>query len=150
MAIRYWLAVVHRDHVRVGVAEGFAQVGHGRREGLGRMRESDGLVFYSPRESADGPQLKCFTAIGRIADDELTQVHADRLDATWRPWRRRVDYRLDVGEAPIRPLIGALDFTRDKLNWGYQLRSGLIELSRNDFDVIGNAMRPPSPDDRLR
>jgi len=150
MAIRYWLGIVHRDHVRIGVAGAFAQVGHGRREGLGRMREADGLAYYSPRESAEGEPLKCFTAIGRIADDEIFQAPVDGGDPSWRPWRRRVEYRHDVTDAPIRPLLGVLEFTRDNLNWGYQLRKGLIELSRHDFEVIGQAMRLPSPDDRPR
>jgi hypothetical protein len=150
MAIRYWLGVVHRDHVLTGVAGGFAQVGHGRREGLGRMREADGLVFYSPRESTDGELLRCFTAIGRIADDRLAQVSSNGGDPSWRPWRRRVDYRVDAVEAPIRPLLGALDFTRNSDNWGYQLRKGLIEVTRHDFEIIGQAMKLPSADDRVR
>jgi hypothetical protein len=146
MAIRYWMAVVQRDHVLRGVQLGIAQVNHGARAPLAAMHESDGFVYYSPRETLGGDPLKAFTAIGRIADDVLYQA----ADGDFRPWRRRVDYRVDVEAAPIRPLIGALDFTRNAPNWGYQLRRGVIELTKHDFDVIGTQMRPSDPADRPR
>ena len=145
MAIRYWLAVASRDHVRAAVDSGFAQVNHGASGGLDRMGESDGIVYYSPKtEYPDGDVLRSFTAVGRIADDRLYQA----LSLDWRPWRRRVDWDLNAESAPIRPLLGALDFTRNAPNWGYQLRSGLLELSRHDFEIIRSAMQRPSPDDR--
>lgn len=145
MAIRYWLAVASRDHVRSAVDQGIAQVNSGSRAGLDEMGEADGLVYYSPKtEYPDGDILRQFTAIGRVADDRVFQaVSSDR-----RPWRRRVDYDLAAEPAPIRPLLGALDFTRNAPNWGYQLRAGLIEISRHDFDIIRAAMQRPTPDDR--
>lgn len=145
VAIRYWLGVVQREHVRRGVALGFAQANHGSRAALEQMNVSDGLVYYSPKTDIEGEPLKHFTAIGRIADDSVFQaVESD----DFRPWRRRVDYELDAVETSIRPLLPVLDFTRDKANWGYQLRRGLIEISRHDFDVIRQQMRRPSADDR--
>jgi hypothetical protein len=162
MAIRFWLAVVQREHVLRGVALGIAQVNHGAKAPLARMGESDGLVYYSPRTSyPDGEPLKEFTAIGRIADDQVFQDAQASMQRTpaadsyatggrvddFRPWRRRVDYDADAVSAPIRPLLPVLEFTRENPNWGYQLRRGLIELSRHDFDVIRAQMRRPSPDD---
>lgn len=145
MAIRFWLAVASRDHVTSAVHQGIAQVNHGSRSGLDAMGESDGLVYYSPKtEYPDGEPLKHFTAIGRIASNELYQA----LSLDRRPWRRKVDWDLGAEPAPIRPLLGALDFTRNAPNWGYQLRGGLIELSRHDFEIVRDAMRRPSPDDR--
>jgi hypothetical protein len=47
-------------------------------------------------------------------------------------------------------LIGALDFTRNAPNWGYQLRRGVIELTKHDFELIGRQMRPSDPADRGR
>lgn len=146
MAIRYWLAVVQHDHVLRGVALGIAQVNHGARAPLAAMNESDGFVYYSPRETIGGDPLKAFTAIGRIADDAVYQAS----DGDFRPWRRRVEYREDAELAPIRPLLGALDLTRNAPNWGYQLRRGLIELTKHDFEVIGRQMRPSDPADRAR
>ncbi|HEV7848597.1 MAG TPA: EVE domain-containing protein [Mycetocola sp.] len=145
MAIRYWLAVASRDHVRTAVDLGVAQISHGTRPNLERMGDADGLVYYSPKTAyPDGDPLKQFTAIGRIAGTEIYQA----LSLDWRPWRRRVDWDETAEPALIRPLLGALEFTRNAPDWGYQLRAGLIELSRHDFEIIRDAMRRPSPDDR--
>lgn len=146
MAIRYWLGVVQRDHVLRGVAGGFVQVNHGARAPLERMRAADGFVYYSPRASTpDGEPLKQFTAIGRVADDEVFQV----TQGDFRPWRRRVDWEPEVVAASIRPLLPVLDLTRDKRDWGFQLRRGLLELSRHDFELIRRQLRP-SPGETRR
>ncbi|MFP3466331.1 EVE domain-containing protein [Leifsonia sp. SIMBA_070] len=147
MAIRYWLGVVQLDHVLRGVAGGFAQVNHGVRAPLERMGVSDGFVFYSPRVSyPDGEPLKQFTGVGRIADDQVFQVTQGPAmsgpASDFKPWRRRVDWDHDAVATPIRPLLPALDFTRDRPDWGYQLRRGVIELSRHDFELIRAQMRP--------
>ena len=147
MAIRYWLGVVQQDHVLRGVAGGFAQVNHGARAPLERMGPADGFVYYSPRVSyPDGEPLKQFTAVGRIADDEVFQVTQGPTmrgpAGDFLPWRRRVDWDHDAVATPIRPLLDALDFTRDRAGWGYQLRRGVIELTRHDFELIRRQMRP--------
>jgi hypothetical protein len=147
MAIRYWLGVMQRDHVRRVVDLGVAQLNFGRREGLEGMRESDGLAFYSARDTAEGAPVRSFTAIGRVADDDLYRVGG--VESSWRPWRRRVDYRLDVADAPIRPLLHVLEFTRHSFDWGLQLKRGFLELSRHDFEVIEQAMRV-GPGERIR
>jgi hypothetical protein len=139
VAIRYWVVVANRDHVRRAVEAGVAQLTYGRREGLDGMRESDGIAFYSARELPEGSPLRAFTAVGRVADDELYRVGAG--DSDWRPWRRRVDYRPDVADAPIRPLLHVLEFTRHSYDWGLTLRPGFLEVSRHDFEVIEQAMR---------
>lgn len=149
MAIRYWLGVVQQDHVLRGVAGGFAQVNHGARGPLERMAPADGFVFYSPKTAyPDGDPLKEFTAVGRISDDpvfQVTQGQQMRGPAQdFRPWRRRVDWDHDAVATPIRPLLPVLDFTRNTPDWGYQLRRGVIELSRHDFEVIRRQMRPSS------
>ena len=134
--MNYWLGVVSRDHVRRGVELGIAQIGHGNRNGLARMRSGDWLVYYSPRPSLGSKeQLQAFTAIGEIADEEIWQ--ADEGD--FKPWRRRVHYFVEATETPIRPLIGDLDLTSAP-NWGYQLRRGLLSLSEADFTVVRSAM----------
>jgi hypothetical protein len=138
------MGVVQREHVRRGVALGIAQANHGSRGALEQMGEADGIVYYSPKTDIEGEPLKAFTAIGRIADGTVYQV----ASGEFRPWRRRADYDTDAVEAPIRPLLPVLDFSRDNPNWGYQLRRGLIEISRHDFEVIRAQMRRPSADDR--
>ncbi|MEO6310111.1 MAG: EVE domain-containing protein [Leifsonia sp.] len=146
MAIRYWLGVVQRENVLRGVARGFAQTNHGARGLLERMRESDGLVYYSPRTQVDGEPLKQFTAIGRIVDSEVFQA----ADSGYRPWRRRVDYDHAAVATSIRPLLPVLDLSRGNPDWGYQLRRGLLEITKHDFEEIRRQMRRPSADDRRR
>ncbi|PJJ65674.1 EVE domain-containing protein [Compostimonas suwonensis] len=145
MAIRYWLGVVHRDHVERAARLGFAQLNHGSRSAVAGLSESDGLVYYSPRASvASEEPLRAFTAIGRVEPGEIWQAE----EGSFRPWRRRVDYFDDAVEAPIRPLVPLLDLTRDNPHWGYQLRRGLLPLTRHDFELIRQQMRRPSADDR--
>ncbi|AMB57628.1 hypothetical protein AWU67_00765 [Microterricola viridarii] len=147
MAIRYWLGVVHREHVLRGVELGIAQLNHGTKQAVSRLREADGLIYYSPKVSGpDGAALREFTAIGRVADDTVFQdpdgvVMTNSFGEPYRPWRRRVDYDPFAVAAPIRPLIPVLDFTSASSNWGFQLRRGLIELSRHDYEVIKAQMR---------
>ena len=155
MAIRYWLGVVQREHALKGVALGIAQVNHGAKAPLARMGESDGFVYYSPKTSyPDGEPLKEFTAIGRIADTEVYQVTQGPTmrgpGGDFLPWRRRVDFDRDAVAAPIRPLLPVLEFSRENPNWGFQLRRGLIEISRHDFEVIRAQMKRPSADDAHR
>jgi EVE domain len=133
---RHWLGVVSRDHVRRAVDLGIAQINHGQRAALQRMGAGDSLVYYSPRATfPKGEPLKAFTALGRIADDEVWQ--ADEGD--FKPWRRRIDYEVEAAEVPIATLADELELTA-KPNWGYQLRRGLVELSGHDFALISAAM----------
>jgi hypothetical protein len=132
---RYWLGVVSREHVRRGVRLGIAQVNHGRRGPLERMKPGDGLVYYSPRERIRaGEEVHAFTAIGTIDDGEPWQAG----EGDFQPWRRAVTYTEDAHEAPIRDL--PLELTAQP-NWGVQLRRGLLRLSEDDFATIADAMR---------
>jgi hypothetical protein len=153
VAIRFWVGVVQRDHVLRGVELGIAQVNHGARAPLARMGVSDGFVYYSPRVSyPDGEPLREFTAVGRVADDEVYQATEGPTmrgpGGDFRPWRRRIDFDADAVPAGIRPLLPVLEFTRESRNWGFQLRRGMIEISRHDFETIRTQMRRPSADDR--
>ena len=133
----YWLGVVQRAHVLRGVDLGIAQLNHGRKPPLLRLGPGDGFVYYSPRtDYPDGAPLKEFTAIGVIADGEPWQAD----DGDFHPWWRRVEWDASASAAPIAPLLGELDLSRDNRNWGYQLRRGLLELSGHDFEVIADAM----------
>ncbi|WP_241986885.1 EVE domain-containing protein [Cryobacterium fucosi] len=140
MAIRYWLGVAPREQVLRGVSMGLAQAGRGSRAALEDMRESDGVVYYSPKTDADGETLREFTAIGWIAEGGAGQI-GQAGAGSYRPWRHQVDYDTDAVAASIRPLLTVLEFTRDDPDWGYQLRRGLIEISRHDYDLIRRQMR---------
>lgn len=135
--MKYWVGVVSKNHVMRGVALGIAQIGHGKRSGLARMHGGDGFIYYSPKESMEGTvPLQSFTAIGKITDDDIWQAN----EGDFKPWRRRVSYAQSI-EAPIRPLLDELSFTKDKTNWGYSLRYGLVEITELDFKIIAKAMQ---------
>ena len=133
--MNHWLGVVSRDHVQRGVALGIAQIGHGAKAGLARMRAGDVLVYYSPRDTMGGSPLQEFTAIGRVADDELWQ--ADEGD--FRPWRRRVDYETSARQVALESVRAGLELTAGA-HWGHQLRRGLVPLSDHDAQFLSSSM----------
>lgn len=131
-----WLGVVSAEHVRRGVSLGIAQIGHGKRAGLARMRAGDTLVYYSPVERlGDAAPLRAFTALGTIADDEIWQ--ADEGD--FRPFRRRVAYER-MAPVALEDVRAELHLTASP-NWGYQLRRGLVPLEDHDVELIRARMR---------
>jgi EVE domain len=135
--VKCWVNTISHDHVRVGVEGGFTQAGHGKSTGVKRLSAGDWIVFYSPKTSLTGGEpVQAFTAIGRIADDELYQVETT---AGFAPWRRNVEF-LDCVETPIKPLIDSLSFITDKQHWGYMFRFGLFEIPQPDFELIKNEM----------
>ena len=120
----------------LGVERGIAQLGHGKRTGLARLHAGDGFIYYSPKLSLNSTEpLQAFTAIGTITDEEIWQAD----EGAFKPWRRRVTY-WPATDAPIRPLLDVLSFTRGKTNWGYAFRFGLIEITAEDFALIAEAM----------
>ena len=137
-----WVAVASAEHVAIGRAQGFMQVGHGKGAPLKRLHAGDRIAYYSPvRVFGSKDACQAFTAIGTVRDERVYQgVMANGFE----PWRKDVAWR-DAHEAPIRPLLDALSFTQGKANWGYALRFGLLEVSADDMACIGNAMRPVKP-----
>lgn len=134
---QHWLAVASGDHVARGLAGGFMQVCHGRAAPLRRIEPGDGVVYYSPTRVigvADG--FKAFTAIGTVRESEPYRVD---MGGGFVPFRRDVDWR-QATVAPIAPLLDSLDLTRDRRNWGHQLRFGLLAIGLDDFCRIGAAM----------
>ena len=136
-SMRYWIGVVSQDHVRRGVADGFAQLCHGKRNPLARMGRGDWLVYYSPRSALKGGEIvQAFTAVGQLPDDE---IYPFRMSETFVPYRRRVNY-LPCEAAPIKPLLPQLAFVQDLKHWGYQFRFGHFGISVSDFQTIADAM----------
>jgi hypothetical protein len=129
-----WLGVVSREHVLRAVSLGIAQLNHGKRPPIARLRPGDTIIYYSPRTSyPDGEPLKAFTAVGTAVDDEVWQ--ADEGD--FKPWRRRIEYA-HAHEVGIHELVG-LELTASP-NWGYSLRRGTLELSDADAALIRASM----------
>ena len=138
----FWIGVVSKDHVALGVNGGFTQLNHGKAGPLERMRAGDGFAFYSPRLSyPDGAPLQAFTAVGRIRDGIVYQATlvADAIVNGIAPFRLGVDY-LPAHDAPIKPLIDALSFIRSKAHWGAAFRFGYLRVPEEDFARIAAAM----------
>lgn len=129
----YWVAVASREHVKRGVAGGFAQVCHGKPGPLKQMTTGDWIVYYSPTERF-GEKMPCrkFTAIGRVKSREPYQF---QMSPDFIPWRRDVDF-LSAKEAPIETLIDSLSFIQNKQRWGFPFRRGCFSISLNDFQLI--------------
>jgi len=45
-----------------------------------------------------------------------------------------------AADAPIRPLLPLLSFTRERTNWGMLFRRGVFAIERADYDIIAKAM----------
>jgi EVE domain len=134
---RNWIAVASGHHARRGRDGGFMQVCHGKGGPLRRLRAGDGIVYYSPTVSfGAADRLQAFTSIGFVKDERIYQVD---MGGGFRPFRRDVRY-VDANEAAILPLLGELELTRDKRNWGYPFRLGLVEITARDFATIATAM----------
>ncbi len=135
---KYWIGVVSRQHVLKGVAGGFAQVCHGKKRPLARMKTGDYLIYYSPKETMQGNE-KCqkFTALGQIAGNKPYEFD---MGEGFVPFRLDVEYH-PCTEAPIAPLLPLLSFTRSSSNWGGKFRFGLFEISKEDFEIIAEAMK---------
>ncbi len=133
--MKYWLGVVSKEHVLIGKTEGFAQVCHGKQAPLTRMKKDDWLIYYSPGNKMGKSDLQTFTAIGRVPDDHVFQF---KMFDGFIPFRRKVSY-INSKEVMLASIKSKLNFTQEK-NWGYQLRRGLIELSKEDFMTIAKSM----------
>lgn len=133
--MKYWLGIVSKEHVLIGKTEGFAQVCHGKRAPLVKMKKDDWLIYYSPGNNMGKSDLQAFTAIGQVQDDHVFQF---KMFEDFIPFRRKISY-LNSREVLLISIKSKLNFTHEK-NWGYQMRRGLIELSKEDFMTIANSM----------
>jgi len=103
--MKHWIIVASKDHLQRGVAGGFIQANHGKAAPLKRMQAGDWVMFYSPKLEYDKPEkLQCFTAIGKIADDEIYQHD---MGGGFVPFRRNVTF-LPAQDVSILPLINDL------------------------------------------
>jgi hypothetical protein len=134
---RYWIGVASRDHVEKGVAGGFCQLCHGKMSAVRRLFPGDWIVYYSPRTAMRGGEpVQAFTAIGQLKEGEpyLFDMGGGFVSA-----RRDVRF-IDCKEAPIRPLIDRLSFIKNKRNWAYVFRFGIVLVPRDDFEAVAKAM----------
>jgi hypothetical protein len=135
---KYWIGVASRDHVMKGVEGGFCQLGHGKMSAVRRLSPDDWIAYYSPRtEIRGGDPVQAFTAIGRIKSAEPYLFDMGR---GFVPARRDVAF-VACKQAPIRPLIDRLGFIKNKKNWAYPFRLGILSVPAEDFRLIAEAMQ---------
>ena len=144
-----WVAVACAEHVARGRELGIMQVGHGKGAPLKRIHAGDRVAYYSSvRRLGEKEPCQAFTAIGTVKDE---RVYQGDMGNGFVPFRKDVDYDLTAHEAPIRPLLDTLSFTRDNpKNWGYAFRFGLIKVSDDDMDAIAQAMGAKMPEHATR
>ena len=136
-SIKYWVLVASKDHVKKGIADGFAQACHGKASPLRRMKKDDFILYYSGKQVLGKPELSQeFTAIGKVTNDEIYQV---KVSQDFNPSRRNIEFLKSV-DVSILPLINELDFIQNKKSWGYPFRFGFFEIKQHDFDLISSLM----------
>ncbi|GLH73374.1 UPF0310 protein [Geothrix limicola] len=134
---RTWIAVASAEHVRLGRAQGFMQVCHGKDAPLRRMGPGDVVIYYSPSERmGGGARLQAFTAIGHVKEGD---PYAVQMGADFRPFRKDVAW-MPASETPIAPLLARLSFTTGQRNWGARFRFGVFQISEADRRIIAEAM----------
>lgn len=135
--MKNWIAVASAEHVRSGRPQGFMQVCHGKAAPLRRLKPNDWVAYYSPTVTFGGKdKLQSFTAIGQVKESDPYQVD---MGNGFCPFRRDVCW-FESQEAAIIPLLDHLELTKNKKNWGYQFRFGLLEIREHDMQQISIAM----------
>jgi predicted RNA-binding protein len=135
--MRYFLIVASKDHVKIGVENGFAQAGHGKKTQLQKLRKDDWVIYYSSKDKLkDGKTYQKFTALGQVDDNEPFQV---TINTDFEPWRRRIKF-YPINELEIRPILDDLNFITNRKNWGLHLMSGFVEINKTDFNLIADKM----------
>ena len=134
---KHWIAVASAEHVALGRAQGFMQVGHGKEAPLHRLRRGDRVVYYSPvRVFGTRDAYQSFTALGTLRDE---RVYRAEMAGGFQPFRRDVAW-LAAQPAPIAPLLHELELTAGKARWGGAFRFGLLAISAHDARCIATAM----------
>lgn len=136
-----WIAVASAQHARRGCAlpeQGFMQVCHGKCAPLKRVAPGDRVAYYAPTLTMGGKdRLQSFVSIGIV---QPGVPYAYDIGGGFVPYRRDVSY-LPAQEAPIAPLLDALDFVEDRTRWGYKFRFGLFQVNDHDMALIARAMQ---------
>lgn len=135
--MKNWMLVASKEHVLIGVRDGFAQACHGKASPLKRMSVGDNIIYYSPKHFF-GQSTPCqeFTAIGQVIGQD---VYSYDMGNGFVPYRRNIQYQ-PVQPVPIKPLISQLEFIKDKQRWGYPFRWGAFEIYQSDFELITDEM----------
>lgn len=135
--VKYWIAVISKEHTMWGVKGNYIQISHGKQAPLKRMKQGDWLIIYSPKITMEG-DIKCqaFTAIGQVSDEDVYQF---KMSEDFVPFRRNIKF-YECKETLITPLINDLEFIENKKTWGFRFRFGFFEINEKDFNLITSKM----------
>ena len=132
--MRYWLGVASKDHVALGVADGFCQLCHGKKAPLQRMRRGDYILYYSPKQEFRSRRpYQAITACGVVTEDVVYQYE---MFPGFVPYRRDIEWQEPIREVP-------LDILRTLPGWSEvapKLRFGHVELPSELFQAIQEYM----------
>ena len=132
---KYWVGVVSKNHVMVGVDGGFCQLNHGKKAALSRMKKGDQLLFYAPKQSLVGKEpYQKIIALGTLNDDLIYQVE---MSPDFSPYRRNITYEKGLCEVDLAWLNRWPEWqaVRSKLRFGH------LEISKELFTEINKKMR---------
>ena len=140
-----WIAVASAEHARRGCAapaQGYMQVGHGKRAPLKRVLPGDRVAYYAPTLTMGGKD-KCqrFISIGVVLAGD---PYAFDMGGGFVPFRRNVAY-VPAREASILPLLDEFEFVEVRSRWGYKFRFGLFKIGEGDMRLIAQAMQADLP-----
>jgi EVE domain len=126
------IGVVHSTHVGRGKAAGFVAFSHGRESVVRSLEPGDRVIFYAPKTDFDGDPVQAFVGHATVTGD--APYLTDYMGG-FQAWVRDAVYD-DVTPVPVRPLIDALTFIRDKTHWGMAFRQGKFRISDADYALI--------------
>ncbi|MDB5506038.1 MAG: hypothetical protein JWR75_676 [Devosia sp.] len=133
----YWIGVAARQHVMMGVRDGYCMFAHGDHRAVEKLGAGDLFTYYAPMGGmGTGGQIRAFVAIGTVLD---VAPEAKPMGNSMMGWQRGARY-FEAEDASIYPLLGHLSFIKDAQHWGIHFRKSLFKVSEADFRVIAEAM----------
>lgn len=122
------------EHVELGVAGGFAQVCHGKKAPLNRMRTGDWLIYYAPKVSLHTNQpYQKFMAVGQVLEGE---AYLFEMFPGFIPYRKNISFQKVT--SPLS-LDGISRFPIWQ-EYRSKLRFGHFEISEELFEIIAFSM----------
>ena len=137
--IKYWCAVVSKNHVDIGVKEGIVQACHGKKAPLNRMSYGDYIVYYSPKlDMNDNAPYQFFTAVGKVLEQPAYQVD---FGNGFKPYRKHVQFFEVTQIVSLKKVVSAIEQNEnEKPQWKSYIRFGFFELPKNHFEKIAELM----------
>ena len=133
----FWIGVAAKQHVMMGLRDGYCMFAHGEHRAVEKLGVGDLFTYYAPMIGmGTGGQVRVFVAIGTVLD---VPPEAQPMGGALIGWRRKAHY-FDAQDASIYPLLAQLSFIKDAQHWGIHFRKSLFKVTDADFTVIASAM----------